>query len=134
MTFTPYITYEEYKELGGTLSEDVFLLTERKAQRYLDYITFDRIPKLPEIPEVVKEALVEYMNILNTIDSNQGNLVGLTQYSNKMETFTFNTQGDTQLNSKLVNVAKFYLPLYLTARSVNFDVEEYLQQTDNNTE
>ena len=59
MAFERYIEYNEYLELGGKVSEDAFVLLERKAQRWLDYFTFDRVNYLTRIPDEVKEVLAQ---------------------------------------------------------------------------
>ena len=66
MAFKSYITYEEYTELGGKLPEDSFTYIERKAQRYLDNFTFNRIQCCTVIPDVVKECLVELISIIQS--------------------------------------------------------------------
>lgn len=147
MAFTSYITFAEYTNLDGTITDEAaFTKVERKAQRYLDYFTFDRIPLLPEVPDVVKEVIVELIKIIQEKDKATStatssiaatNGAGLTQYSNGVESMTFDTtssssrQKDT-LNEMQMIIAE-WLPDYLTARSVSFDVGEYLQQDSNGT-
>lgn len=133
MDFVAYITYEEYVELGGNLPEDQFNLLERKAQRWLDCFTFNRIQQLPEIPSVVKECLVEYISRLNIVDSQRedGNVV--TSYSNGVETFNYQLKSDKEIKKELNNIAIDWLPNYLVCRGVNFNVEEYLQSKSYDT-
>jgi len=134
MDFVAYITYEEYSELGGELPEDSFNLLERKAQRWLDRFTFDRIPLLPEIPIVVKECLVEFISRLNILESQRQSGDVITSYSNGVETINYQLKTDSETKKELSEIANDWLPNYLVCRSVNFDVRKYLQSDRNNTE
>ena len=62
MEFVSYITYKEYVDLGGTVDEDTFTILERKAQRMVDQITFNRMQYLLVVPDEVKEVLTEFVN------------------------------------------------------------------------
>lgn len=128
-----YLTYEEYLELGGKVNdEDMFDKELRKAQHLLDYITFDRIPKLPEIPECVKDLLVEFIDKTVTVESASGEAVdaNISSYSNTVEKITYKISTDTEKSAELKQLAYRYLPDYLTARGVSFDVEKYLQSAN----
>lgn len=135
MSFQAYITYTEYKELGGAVSETNFPNYERKAQRFIDYITFDRIKKLTTVPDEVKEVITEFIDRYFNFDTNVKNSDSnnLSQYSNGVETFTYRRQTESSLNSDLYNLAISWLPDYLTCRSVNFDIEQYLQSNSDNS-
>lgn len=131
MSFTPYITYEEYVKLGGKVSEDAFPNLERKAQRELDAITFDRIKKLTTIPEQVKEVLTDFVDII--FSEQNGEVAGpIESYSNGVEKITIRANADSIVRKKLKSTAVEWLPDYLTARCVNYDFERYLRQTNNN--
>lgn len=126
--FNSYLSYQDYKELGGDLPEDVFTKLERKAQRYLDSFTFDRIKKLTVIPDEVREVLTEYISRINTYNGQRqlnGDLV--TQYSNGVEQFSYKTQDESGFKTELSQLAIDWLPTYLTNRLVTFDVDRYLQ-------
>lgn len=133
MTFKPYITYDEYVELGGKLTEDVFPQFERKAQRYLDYITFNRIKLLPVVPDEVKEVLTDFIDKFYKNEEASGSYSSASSYSNGVESVTFKENANTQFSNELNKFAIQILPDYLTARSVNFDVVEYLQSKNNNS-
>lgn len=63
-----YLTYEDYKTLGGTLAETSFNLLEFEARRKIDEKTFGRLREIEyaHIPQEVK--LCEY-NLINSIES-----------------------------------------------------------------
>lgn len=133
MKFETYITYEEYSNLGGKLQEDVFPNAERKARRVLDSMTLNRIQYLTSIPEVVKEVMVEFIDKMESVESQSGvSSTVAAQYSNGIESFTFRDNAEDKLKKDLYNLAVDWLPPYLTARGVSFDVEEYLQSESNN--
>lgn len=135
MEFEKYITYEEYKELSGKVSEDVFSKILRKAQRFLDNITFNRIQHLTKIPYPVKEVLAEFIDKLYLVESSSGDTGAVaSSYSNGVESITFREDVAKQVQKELVHIAVSWLPDYLVTRSVNFDVEEYLQSESNNPE
>lgn len=137
--FESYLTYETYQKLGGKLPLDVFSIYERKAQRYLDTYTFDRIPLIVKcgkpIPDIVDDVLVAYIDMLHTFDIQGGqgtadeNLGQIAQYSNKVETITYKSKytSTEELEKDLRGLAIDWLPTYLTNRMVCFDVEKYLQ-------
>ena len=133
LEYTSYLTYDDYKELGGTLSEDDFRLIERKAQRWLDYFTFDRIKQLDVIPNEVREVLTEFITRLTAYEAQKEAGETITQYSNSVEQISFKVKTEDEVKSDLAKIALEWLPDYLTNRVVNFDVRAYLQRKDNNT-
>ena len=132
--FKGYITYVEYKELSGKVPEDAFPKTLRKAQRFLDSVTFDRIPHLTKIPDVVKEVLAEFVDMQFAKESATSSASSVaSEYSNGIESIVFEENSESKFRESLVRIAVEWLPDYLTARSVNFDVEQYLQSEGNNS-
>lgn len=129
--FVSYITYSEYTRFGGSLPKDVFTHVERKAQRTLDAITFDRIKHLTTIPDVVKEVLVEFIDLIYKHDKQKGEDGSVYQYSNSVEQIIFKVEDDKEFRKELTNIAVNWLPTYLTNRMVSFDVDKYLQRNCN---
>ena len=132
LEYISYLTYDDYKELGGTLSEDDFRLIERKAQRWLDHFTFDRIKQLDVIPNEVREVLTEFISRLVAYEAQKEAGEMVTEYSNSVEQLTFKVKTEEDVKKELSAVALEWLPDYLTNRMVNFDVRAYLQRDDNN--
>lgn len=64
-----YLTYEEYTELGGTMSESEFPVAEYKAQSRIDYLTDSRVQNMAEIPDAVKLAIMAIMKVDAVYDS-----------------------------------------------------------------
>lgn len=136
---TLYLTFDEYTTISGKVQdEDVYNKVCRKAQHLLDYITFNRIPivieKTGETPEVVKDVLAEFVDKTVSVDSSQEQDFdkNISSYSNGVETITYKLMSETEQASELKNLAYQWLPDYLVARGVSFDVEKYLQSNSNN--
>ena len=137
---TLYLTFEEYTALSGKVTdEDFYNKVARKAQHLLDYITFNRIPSVisftGETPEEVKDVLTEFIDRSVSTDSTseQDFDKNVAQYSNGVETITYKLSSETEQAEELKNLAYRWLPDYLVARGVNFDVVKYLQSKSNNS-
>ena len=76
-----YLTYEEYKALGGALDLTPFNLLEFEARRKIDIRTFNRIKQLDseKIPQEVK--LCEY-TLINSINSYSDSTNGISSNGN----------------------------------------------------
>lgn len=55
---TQYLTYEEYQQYGGDMSETDFVLAEFKARSRIDYMTLGRVQYMQTVPEEVKLAMM----------------------------------------------------------------------------
>lgn len=55
---TQYLTYDEYKQFGGTLAEDAFALAEFKARSRIDWLTMCRVQNMQTVPDAVKMAML----------------------------------------------------------------------------
>lgn len=132
MAYSPYLTYEEYCDLGGNYDEDDFTVYERKAHRLIDYITFNRIPLLEEVPEEVKECMVEFIGKISSFDKQVEGGEALARYSNGVETLEYKLQTTDENREECRKIAFQFLPNYLVARSVSFDAKEYIQSANNN--
>lgn len=61
-----YLTYEQYRELGGTLDMTPFNILELEAQKNIDKYTFGRLKNLEEQINEVKICSFELINLLET--------------------------------------------------------------------
>lgn len=131
-----YLSYEEYVDNGGTVSEDAFLFLERKASHYVDYYTFNRLKLFPpkKIPIEVKDVMLEYIERLNNYEKASSSADGdvISQYSNGVEQITYRRGSASEMTKSFREIALQWLPDYLVCRSVIFDVRQYLQPEDNN--
>lgn len=60
-----YLTYEEYKSLGGTLGEMPFNILELKARQVINERTQNRLKNIEEIPQEVKICVYDLINTMN---------------------------------------------------------------------
>lgn len=108
-----YINYDEYKALGGNAEASAFPLLERKAEKLLDYWTFNRIKYLTIVPDEVKECLTEMVNRMMTWEDGQN----ITSFSNGKVSIAFDSSKSREQN--LFNdVALVYLPVSLISEVV----------------
>ena len=64
-----YLTYNEYKELGGTLREAPFNILELEAQKNIDKYTTGKLKDLEEQIEEVKICAFRLIGLLNSYSS-----------------------------------------------------------------
>lgn len=67
-----YLTYNEYKALGGNLEQTPFNLLEYEARRKVDERTQQRLKKVNNIPEEVKMCVFALVNDLVAYSNNTG--------------------------------------------------------------
>lgn len=60
-----YLTYEEYKSLGGTLGEMPFNILELKARQVINERTQNRLKDIEKIPQEVKICVYDLINTMN---------------------------------------------------------------------
>ena len=58
-----YLTYEEYKAYGGTLSETDFTVMEFKCRKRIDKLTDCRVQKMSSVPEAVKLCMMSLIKL-----------------------------------------------------------------------
>jgi len=73
-----YLTYEEYKALGGTLDLTPFNLLEFESRRRIDSRTFNRLKGIEsnDIPQEVKICEFKMINSASTYDEKLSNMSG----------------------------------------------------------
>lgn len=60
-----YLSYEEYKSLGGTLGEMPFNILELKARQIINKRTQNRLKNVEDIPQEVKICVYDLINTMN---------------------------------------------------------------------
>ena len=63
MAHSQYLTYEEDKDYGGTVSEKEFPLFEFRARKRIDRLTFSRVQDMAEVPEAVKLCMMSLIKV-----------------------------------------------------------------------
>jgi hypothetical protein len=109
-----YLTFLEYGNFGGTVTESTFDILEPKARRKLDYFTQNRLQTATTIISEVKELMAEFINRMQNKPVN-GNV---TSYSNGIESFGFKENQNDALNKELYQMAVEYLPIELITQYV----------------
>lgn len=61
-----YLTYTEYKELGGTLEETAFNRNIERAYAMVDIRTHSRLLEFEEIPKIVKTVCADLLDYIST--------------------------------------------------------------------
>lgn len=97
-----YITFDFYKTNGGKCSESAFSILRRKAENKLNYFTFGRIEKLDSIPEDIQLVEVDLIDYLYNAESSSGTQPkNLSSYSNGIESFSFLSGKDAEVNTNI---------------------------------
>ena len=111
-----YLTYEEYKGLGGTIDLTPFNLLEFEARRKIDIRTQDRLKGIDvnEIPQEVKMceyALINSIVIFSNTMNNTGNVASVNTdgYSETYITLAQISEVVMSKNKELDDVIRTYL-------------------------
>ena len=111
-----YLTYEEYKALGGTQSEMPFNLLEFEARKKIDNRTQNRIKYMNSKPEEVKLCVNTMINTLvqYVVDSSKGINKNITSESIDGYSVSFITGSQVQeaiksKKSELEDIMQTYL-------------------------
>jgi hypothetical protein len=64
-----YITYEEYVDMGGSVSEGAFNRLETKARAAVDRVTFGRLKNESPMRDAVRYCMFDLINAANADDS-----------------------------------------------------------------
>lgn len=118
-----YLTYEEYVNMGGTLTETAFNEFEFEAECIIDWYTFDRLKKDTEYPEAVKRCVYKIIKIALSKDSSftlgddmSGNSTkqgAVVSQSNDGVSISYNAMSATDLFSKADDEIKLAITVYL---------------------
>ena len=71
-----YLTYLEYKDMGGTVDKTAFNQLEFEARAKIDWYTFNRLQKETEFPEAVKRCMYKLISLIQNAE--QASVVGGT--------------------------------------------------------
>ena len=66
-----YLTYDEYKSLGGTLGEMPFNILELKARQVINERTQNRLKDVEKIPQEVKICVYDLIQIINKYNNSK---------------------------------------------------------------
>ncbi len=68
-----YLSYEEYKELGGAIQEALYNLLEYRAEKKIDKYTFKRFRKIDNYPTELKMCVYDLIPLMT--NDNNSNIV-----------------------------------------------------------
>jgi hypothetical protein len=91
-----YLTYTEYKALGGSLDMTPFNLLEFEARRKIDERTFSRIKGIKEIPQEIKMCMFALINSLGSYSSESSNNKNIASESVGSYSVSYVTGGTIQ--------------------------------------
>lgn len=122
-----YLTYNEYKSLGGNLNQTPFNLLEYEARKKIDERTLGRLKKIGEIPTEVKMCVWALTNTLNSYLNENTNNKNVASESVGSYSVSYATGNQIQeiIKSKSVEINDIILT-YLTGVIVNGEHLVYL--------
>lgn len=116
-----YLTYEEYKDMGGTLNETAFNNVEFEARALIDWYTFNRLQNDTIYPEAVKRCVFNLVNIASKKQQafslgqdNEGNITSaISSQSNDGVSISYNTMNASEAfkvsKNEMITVINQYL-------------------------
>ena len=102
-----YLSYEEYKSLGGTLGEMPFNILELKARQVINERTQNRLKNIEEMPQEVKICvydLINTMNKYNLSDNSTSSNVSSENTDGYSVTYKSGTEMTTEQKAQLEDV------------------------------
>lgn len=122
-----YLTYDEYKALGGSLDQTPFNLLEYEARRIIDNRTLQRLKRIKEIPEEVKICVFSLINLLNsyTTENQTSKNISSESVGSYSVSYITGTQIQETINSKNAELTDIVLN-YLTGVIVNGEHVVYI--------
>ena len=94
-----YLTYEEYKSLGGTLGEMPFNILELKARQVINERTQNRLKNIKEIPQEVKICVYDLINTMNKYN-NSNNSTSSNISSENTDGYSVTYKSGTELTEE----------------------------------
>ena len=122
-----YLTYDEYKALGGSLDQTPFNLLEYEARRIIDSRTLQRLKVIEKIPQEVKMCMFSLVNTINGYanQSQTSKNISSESVGSYSVSYTTGTQIQETINSKNAELTDIVLT-YLTGVIVNGEHLVYL--------
>ena len=105
-----YLTYEEYKSMGGELNETAFLRNVDRACGFVDRFTFNRLHEMEEISSRVKGCvrdLVEYIS--NNISSGKAISSKSQSAGGVAESESYSVKTTDEINAEMLCIVYDYL-------------------------
>ena len=115
-----YLTYDEYKALGGSLDKTPFNLLEFEARRIIDSRTLQRLKGIEQVPQEVKMCMFSLVNTINsyTNQSQTSKNISSESVGSYSVSYITGTQIQETINSKNAELTDIVIN-YLTGVIVN---------------
>ena len=115
-----YLTYNEYKALGGSLDITPFNLLEFEARRIIDNRTLQRLKGINKIPQEVKMCMFSLVNTINGYanQSQTSKNISSESVGSYSVSYITGTQIQETINSKNADLTDMVVT-YLTGVIVN---------------
>ena len=115
-----YLTYDEYKALGGSLDQTPFNLLEFEARRIIDSRTLQRLKGIEQVPQEVKMCMFSLVNTINsyTNQSQTSKNISSESVGSYSVSYITGTQIQETINSKNAELTDMVIN-YLTGVIVN---------------
>ena len=94
-----YLTYEEYKSLGGTLGEMPFNILELKARQVINERTQNRLKNIEEMPQEVKICVYDLIQIINKYN-NSNNSTSSNISSENIDGYSVSYKSGTEMTAE----------------------------------
>lgn len=122
-----YLTYDEYKALGGNLDQTPFNLLEFEARRIIDSKTQQRLKNVKELPQEVKICVYSLIDTLNSYvnESQTSKNISSESVGSYSVSYATGTQIQEIVKSKNTELTDVVLT-YLTGVIVNREHVVYL--------
>ena len=122
-----YLTYDEYKALGGNLDQTPFNLLEFEARRIIDSKTQQRLKNVKELPQEVKICVYSLIDTLNSYvnESQTSKNISSESVGSYSVSYATGTQIQEIVKSKNIELTDVVLT-YLTGVIVNGEHLVYL--------
>ena len=94
-----YLSYEEYKSLGGTLGEMPFNILELKARQIINGRTQNRLKDIEKIPQEVKICVYDLIQTINKYN-NSNNSTSSNISSENIDGYSVTYKSGTELTAE----------------------------------
>ena len=105
-----YLTYEEYKEIGGTLDLTAFKRNIDRACGFIDLCTKSRLQSVLEVSQRTKACL---RDLVEYLENNMSGVKAVTSKSQSAggvsESESYVTKTDEETNAEMLNIVYDYL-------------------------
>lgn len=107
-----YLSYAEYKALGGTLTETPFKILEFEARQNVDKYTFGRLKELESQNEEVKLCIYKLIGMLDSYNSQETQNKAVSSENTDGYSISYQTPSKSLIeskNSEIQSIVKEYL-------------------------